>query len=157
MVNTVDATPVINGSSLKRKDDAFKSILQSQKGLEVQDIVNAVKNALVDLTELQITTWVPESSSQNGDESSNWVETAKPGNRIHTVINLIDGDITNEIGSQFVGNGPYVELREFHLTQVQESREIIQKNIESVEKLYKLLMELYKSSKSSQQSPNRLV
>lgn len=156
MVNTVAENPGINGQALKTKVNNFKSIIRDTNAdkLEVKDIINAVKQAIVDVTELEITTWVPDSSTQ--DEPQNFIEKAKPGNRIHTVIRLIDGDITNEVGSQFVGNGPYTELREFHLTQIKESREIMHKNIESIHKLYEILMELFKSLKSSQQPNNRL-
>jgi hypothetical protein len=69
-----------------------------------------------------------------------------------THINLVDGDIRNEIGTSFIGSGPYTELREFHLSQVQEGREIIQKNIESVQKLGEILMSMVKQSQNSQSS-----
>ncbi|MDZ8184051.1 MAG: hypothetical protein RMX96_04210 [Nostoc sp. ChiSLP02] len=132
------------------KQKPLKSILSNTNPdkLEVNDIINAVKTAIVDITELEITTWVAESNTRVGEEQENRVETAKPGNRIYTMINLVDGNISNEIGSQFVGNGPYAELLEFHLSQVKESREIIQKNIETVHKIYGILMELYKSRKN---------
>ncbi|WP_066380187.1 hypothetical protein [Anabaena sp. CA = ATCC 33047] len=156
MVDTFEPTSLSHRRTQKPNNNAFKSILNNANELEVNDIVSAVKSALLDLTELEITTWVPESSIQDGDELQNKVQTPKAGNRIHTVINLIDGDITNEIGSQYVGNGPYAELREFHLTQVKESREIISKNIECVHKIYRILIELHKFRKSSQQSNPRI-
>jgi len=63
---------------------------------------------------------------------------------------LISGDIENEVGSQFLASGPYAELLNFHLVQVKDSREIMQKNIESVQKIYKILMEMYNSRKTVQ-------
>ncbi|MFM7371318.1 MAG: hypothetical protein ACKO2Z_26710, partial [Sphaerospermopsis kisseleviana] len=53
---------------------------------------------------------------------------------------------------KFIGDGPYAELREFHLSQVKESREIIQKNIESIQKLYEILMAMLKHSQNNQNS-----
>ncbi|MEH1987109.1 hypothetical protein [Nostoc sp.] len=110
-------------------------------------------STFLEVIELEITTWVPESSTQL--ENPQGQQVAQPGNRMHTIINLIDGDITNEVGSEFIGSGPYTELREFHLTQIKESREIMQKNIESLQKLYGFFIEIMKSSKTSQQSLSR--
>jgi hypothetical protein len=53
-------------------------------------------------------------------------------------MNIVDGDIDNEVGSQFIGNGPYTELRQFHMEQVQEGRQIIQKNLENLQQLFTL-------------------
>ncbi|MBW4452029.1 MAG: hypothetical protein KME55_04710 [Nostoc indistinguendum CM1-VF10] len=116
----------------------------------IDDIIDAIQTAIVEVVKLEITTWVPESFEQLQEQ-----QIAKPGNRMHTIINLIDGDINNEVGSQFVGSGPYTELREFHLSQIKESREIMQKNIESLQKLYGFFIEIMKSRKTSQQSPSR--
>ncbi|MCC5647746.1 hypothetical protein LC607_33525 [Nostoc sp. CHAB 5824] len=139
-----------NGLSIEAKNSDFKTIVSNlntdKKGLDVDEIIDAIKTVIVEAIDLKITTWVAESS----DQLQNEIESAKPGNRIYTRINLVSGDIQNEIGSQFTDSGPYKEIREFHLTQVKDSREIIQKNIESVEKLYRFFMEIVKSRKKSQ-------
>jgi len=129
--------------------EKVKNLNANKNGLDIDDIIDVIKTALIDVVELKITTWVSEPSTQSEEESQNQGSSTS-GNRMFTRINLIDGDIDNEVGSQFVGGGPYAELREFHLSQVQESREIIQKNIESVQKLYGILVEILKSSKNSQ-------
>ncbi len=156
MVNTVN--PAItdnlesNGLAVSAKDSDFKSIVNNlntdKKGLDVDQIIDAIKTVIVEVIDLKITTWVAESSEQSQNEITS--ASAKPGNRIYTRINLVKGDIQNEIGSQFTDSGPYKEIREFHLTQVKDGREIIQKNIESVEKLYGFLMEIVKSHKKPQ-------
>jgi hypothetical protein len=160
MVNTVRENTESNGQASENKEYngqvskaslKFKEKLNDKKGFNLEDVIDAIKIAIVDVIELDITTWVPEASNQLDHEPQNEPEIAKPGNRMYTVINLIDGTITNEVGSQFIGTGPYTELREFHLSQVKESRDIIQKNIESVRKLYEILTEVLKSRKSSQQ------
>ncbi|MFW9259352.1 hypothetical protein [Nostoc sp. CALU 546] len=137
-------------SEFKRK---VKKLNTKGEGFNIDDIIDAIQTAIVEVVELEITTWVPESSTQI--EEIKGQQIAQPGNRMHTIINLIDGDINNEVGSQFVGSGPYTELREFHLSQIKESREIMQKNIESLQKLYGFFIEIMKSRKTSQQSPSR--
>ncbi|BDI15706.1 hypothetical protein ANSO36C_15080 [Nostoc cf. commune SO-36] len=134
-------------SEFKRK---VKKLNTKGEGFNIDEVIDAIKTAIVEVVELEITTWVPESSTQL--EQPHEQQIAQTGNRMYTVINLIDGDINNEVGSQFVGNGPYTELREFHLSQIKESREIMQKNIESLQKLYGFFIEIMKSRKTSQQS-----
>ncbi|MEH1965690.1 hypothetical protein [Nostoc sp.] len=137
-------------SEFKRK---VKKLNTKGEGFNIDDVIDAIQTAIVEVVELEITTWVPESSTQL--EELQRQQIAKPGNRMYTVINLIDGDINNEVGSEFVGSGPYTELREFHLSQIKESREIMQKNIESLQKLYGFFIEIIKSRKTSQQSLSR--
>ena len=136
-----------NGLSLQTKDSNFKTMVTNlnadKKGLNVDEIIDAIKTVILEVIDLKITTWVAESSEQTKDE----IASPKPGNRIYTRMNLVSGDIQNEIGSQFTDSGPYKEIREFHLTQVKDGREIIQKNIESVEKLYGFFIGIAKSSK----------
>ncbi|MEH2105322.1 hypothetical protein [Nostoc sp.] len=137
-------------SEFKRK---VKKLNTKGEGFNIDDIIDAIQTAIVEVVELEITTWVPDSSTQL--EQPQGQQVAQPGNRMYTRINLIDGDINNEVGSQFVGSGSYTELREFHLSQIKESREIMQKNIESLQKLYGFFIEIMKSRKTSQQSPSR--
>ncbi|MCC5624502.1 hypothetical protein [Nostoc sp. CHAB 5715] len=147
-----------DNSKLSKPSSKFKikvkKLNAKGEGFNIDDVIDAIKTAIVEVVELEITTWVPDSSTQL--EQPQGQQIAQPGNRMYTVINLIDGDINNEVGSQFVGSGPYTELREFHLSQIKESREIMQKNIESLQKLYGFFIEIIKSRKTSQQSPSRL-
>lgn len=95
-------------------------------------VVDALTLALGEAIELEITTWVSTDESPATSEPS-------PGSRMRTRINLVDGDINNEVGSQFIGSGPYTELRDFHLQQVQEGRDIIKQNLESLQQMFVLL------------------
>ncbi|MDZ8225566.1 MULTISPECIES: hypothetical protein [unclassified Nostoc] len=146
-----------NNSQLSKPSSEFKrkvnKLNTKGEGFNIDDVIDAIKTAIVEVVELEITTWVPDSSIQV--EQPQEQQVAQPGNRMYTIINLIDGDINNEVGSQFVGSGSYTELREFHLSQIKESREIMQKNIESLQKLYGFFIEIMKSRKTSQQSPSR--
>lgn len=151
MLNTVVTNNLENNSlSIQAKDSDFKTIVTNlnadKKGLDVNEIIDAIKTVIVEAIDLKITTWVAESS----DQPQNEIEVAKAGNRIYTRINFVSGDIENEIGSKFTDSGPYKEIREFHLTQVKDGREIIHKNIESVEKLYGFFMKIVKHRKKSE-------
>ncbi|AFZ19870.1 hypothetical protein [Allocoleopsis franciscana] len=112
--------------------DDFKEQLKAGR------IVDALTLALGEAVELEITTWV--SSSKNS-ETNTQAETAKPtpDSRMRTRLNIVDGAIDNEVGSRFIGNGPYTELREFHMEQVQQGRQIIQHNLENLQQLFTVL------------------
>ncbi|MEH2458264.1 hypothetical protein [Nostoc sp.] len=146
-----------NNSQFSKPSSEFKRKVNQMntkgEGFNIDDVIDAIKTAIVEVVELEITTWVPDSSTQF--EELQGQQIAKPGNRMYTIINLIDGDINNEVASQFLGSGPYTELRDFHLSQIKESREIMQKNIETLQKLYGFFIEIMKSRKTLQQSPSR--
>ncbi len=109
--------------------------------LKAGNFAKALAIAFSEATELKITTWV----SSDLDDLSSTV--AKPGHRLHTRINMIDGDIENEIGEQFIANNPYKELRQFHFEQVAQGNEIIQSNLKSLQKLFEVLvMKNYQTS-----------
>src|SRR4028119_398996 len=103
--------------------DDFKEKLKAGK------IVDALTLALGEAVELEITTWV--SSAETDYPSADA--------RMRTRINIVDGDIENEVGTQFIGNGPYTELRQFHMEQVLEGRKIIQHNLENIQQLFTVL------------------
>ena len=111
--------------------DDFKEKLKAGK------IVDALTLALGEAVELEITTWV---SAPNSDAKT-LVEADKPSAdcRIRTRINIVEGEIDNEVGSKFIGNGPYTELRQFHMEQVQEGRQTIQQNLENLQQLFTVL------------------
>lgn len=113
--------------------DDFKEKLRAGK------IVDALTLALGEVVELEITTWVSESHSEQDNLLSAKADQPSPDCRMRTRINIVDGDIENEVGSQFIGNGRYTELRQFHLSQVQEGRQIIQQNLDSLQQLFNVL------------------
>ena len=117
--------------------DEFKEKLQAANEQDTTSIFEALQIALSEAIELKITTWVAPADSSDLGLASNKV---KPGYRLRTRINIVDGDIDNEIGSQFLDNGPYPELRTFHSTQVKEGREILQQNLENLQRLLGILV-----------------
>lgn len=113
--------------------DKFKNELQNN------NFVGALKTALSEAIELKIVTWVvPADQDGLGQDTP---ENALPGHLMRTRINLVNGDIDNEIGSHFVGSGPYTELRQFHLEQVQKGQDTIQKNLTNLKQLFEILVE----------------
>lgn len=109
--------------------DEFRKYLKEGK------VVEALTLALGEAIELEITTWV----SSEDDQTYGAMGQPAPGSRMRTRMNLVDGNIDNEVGSQFIGSGPYTELRDFHLQQVQEGRDIIKQNLESLQQMFVLL------------------
>ena len=105
--------------------------------LKAGELLDALTLALGEAIELNITTWVSSEKALKSNLTS--VDQPLPGHRMHTRINLVDGDIENEIGTEFMSAGPYTELREFHLQQVQQGRQIIQQNLESLQQMFLVL------------------
>jgi hypothetical protein len=119
--------------------DNFKNALRA--GNFEEAFVGLLSKAV----EFSITTWVVSDSGDSTEsEASN---PAKPGNSLRTRINLLEGEINNEIDRNCLENGLSQELQQFHLEQVAKGNEIIEKNLESVEKLIQLLA-TFKQQKS---------
>lgn len=88
---------------------------------ETKNFGDALVEIFSDLVQLEIVTWV----AHEGDV------THKTGNRLKTTINLIDGDIENELGGDFAGFS-YAELRGFHEIQVEKGAETIANNLKTL-------------------------
>ncbi len=112
--------------------DDFKEQLKAGR------IVDALTLALGEAVELEITTWV-SSSKNSGATTSADSEKPAPDSRMRTRMNIVEGAIDTEVGSRFIGNGPYTELRQFHMEQVQQGRQIIQHNLENLQQLFNVL------------------
>ena len=108
-----------------------------KKQLKAGKIIDAFQTALSEAAELEITTWVSSPESPNPEES-------QPGDRLRTRINIIEGNIDNEVGAEFIGDGAYKELQQLHISQVQESHKIIQNNLNSLQKLFGLLAKVHR-------------
>lgn len=98
------------------------SVRFQSKLKETKNFGDALVEIFSDLVQLEIVTWV----AHEGDT------THKTGNRLRTTINLIDGDIENELGADFLNGSPYAELREFHETQVAKGSETIANNLKTL-------------------------
>jgi hypothetical protein len=126
----------ISGVSIVEAIDEFKDKLRSG------EIFEALTIAMSEAIELKVTTWISsaESPPTARDFYANGTlkEDLQPprGSCLQTRINLVDGEVENLIGSEFIGNEAYAELQQFHLEQVKEGREILLKNIESLQKIF---------------------
>jgi hypothetical protein len=126
----------ISGVSIVAVIDEFKDKLRSG------EIFEALTIAMSEAIELKVTTWVSSAGSPptTQDFSANGTlkaELETPSSLcLHTRINLVDGEVENRIGSEFIDHEAYAELQKFHLEQVKEGREILLKNLESLQKMF---------------------
>ena len=121
----------------KKASVEFREKLQAVNTDDTNSIFDALQVALTEAIELEITTWVEPSDTTRSPAES---DRGKPGYRMRTRINIVDGDIDNEVGNQFLNSGPYAELREFHVSQVRESRAIVQQNLDNLTQLVGVLV-----------------
>jgi hypothetical protein len=129
-----------------------------KEALSAGNIGKALTIALGEAVELEITTWVSETPPP-GSEQSEEFNKPRPGSRMHTRINIVDGDIENEVGREFL-DGPYAELRDFHLKEVDKGMGIIRQNLENLQQLFitlsETLQDLSRMSRSRQPSQRML-
>jgi hypothetical protein len=98
------------------------SVRFQSKLKESKNFGDALVEVFSDLVKLEIVTWVAHEGDTNH----------KAGNRLKTTINLIDGDIENELGADFLQGSPYAELRGFHEIQVEKGAETIANNLKTL-------------------------
>ena len=111
-----------------------------KQAIKAGELLDALKTALSESIELQITTWVSLADPYGVNQEH--PQEALPGYRMHTRINIIDGEIETEVGSHFVGNSAFTELREFHINQMKSGREIIQRNLASLQQMFGLMAQV---------------
>ena len=98
------------------------------------EMLDAMAIAMSEAIELNITTWITDEADSPGQES-------QPGHRMRTRINLIDGEVDNEIGREFATNPAYDQLQKLHLEQVRKGREILLNNLASLQSMFAMLNE----------------
>ncbi len=122
------------------------SVRFQNKLKENKNFGDALVEVFSDLVRLEIVTWV----AHEGDT------THKSGNRLKTTINLIDGDIENELGADFLQGSPYAELRGFHEIQVAKGAETIANNLKTLVDIGQKVTGLLESEESVSLSSDRL-
>ena len=113
------------------------AIEEFREKIKAGAIFDALTLAMSEAVELKITTWVASSDLEDGAEES------QPGYRLHTKINLVNGEVENEIGSEFINNPNYAQLQQLHLEQVQQGRETLIKNIESLQAMFTIFNDTF--------------
>jgi hypothetical protein len=112
---------------------------------------DALAIAMSESIELNITTWVASAEEQ-------LAETSQPGYRMRTRINLVDGEVDNEIGREFVSNPAYGELQKLHMEQVKQGREILLNNLASLQSMFAMLNDTQSTmAEIPSQSENKLL
>ena len=101
--------------------------------VQAGEMFDALAIAMSEAIELNITTSVVSSEQDRLEENS------QPGYRMRTRINLVDGEVDNEIGREFASNPAYAELQKLHLEQVQQGREILLNNLASLQSMFAML------------------
>jgi hypothetical protein len=101
--------------------------------IKAGEMFDALAIAMSESIELNITTWVASSEDQQLDETS------QPGYRMRTRINLVDGEVDNEVGREFASNPAYAELQKLHMEQVKQGREILLNNLASLQSMFVML------------------
>ncbi|MGB0560769.1 MAG: hypothetical protein ACPGVO_03075 [Spirulinaceae cyanobacterium] len=110
--------------------------------LRAGQLQDAFLLAMGQAVELNVTTWVAAGADI----------TATTGHRLQTHIDLVQGDIENEIGERFITQTDYQPLRQFHLQQVAESQRIIRQNLQSLQQLFTVLANVQGGEPASGQS-----
>ncbi len=113
--------------------DDFRAALRAGK------VEEAFLLAMGRATQLNVTTWVVPA----GQELALVQPGPRPGWCLRTRINLLQGDIENEVGDRFLREPNYQELRQFHQTQVGKGSDIVAQNIESLRRLFGVMQALY--------------
>jgi hypothetical protein len=100
--------------------------------LQAGNLDKAFELALEQAIELEIVTWV---SGNTAESTLTGLTSPNPTQRIRTRLNLLDGRIENEVGSQLLRNGISTDLREFHSNQIKEGQALIQNNLKTLQVL----------------------
>ncbi len=101
------------------------------------NFVEALKLALAEAAELKVTTWVAPTTTTHPHLQTQ----PTPGHRLLTRMNLLEGDINNEVGTAFLNDGPYSdsELWQFHCDQVESGQQTIHGNLQGLRELFATL------------------
>ncbi len=95
--------------------------------------------------ELHITTWIASAESS----------TTKPeaGKCLRTHINLVEGEITNEIGTELIEDPLYQKAQQFHIQQISQGHQTISHNLESLQQMLRLMAILQKQKQGESYQP----
>ena len=110
----------------------FKQALKEGK------LNEALAIAISQVPELKITTSIIPSSQVSEPENNSESDT-KSKKSLRTRINLVEGEIHNEISEDLMGNILYQDIQQFHFEQVAKGHQTIQKNLESLQHLFRLI------------------
>ncbi len=101
--------------------------------------------AMSNAPELHITTWIASAETAP----------AKPeaGKCLRTHINLVEGEITNEIGTELIEDPLYQKAQQFHIQQISQGHQTISHNLESLQQMLRLMAILQKQKQGESYQP----
>ncbi|MGV2830138.1 hypothetical protein [Myxosarcina sp. GI1(2024)] len=122
------------------------AIEQFRAKVKAGEIAEALTWAMSEAIELKVTTWVASSDRQSSLSES------QPGYRWRTRIDIVNGEVENEVGTEFINNPAYSELQKLHLEQVGRGREILISNLETLQAMFAIFNDTFNpiSSETSQ-------
>ena len=105
---------------------------------------DALAIAMENVPELHITTWIASAN-----------ESSQPEERecLRTHINLVEGEIVNEIDERLLSDRSYHSLQQFHLQQVTRGHQTVSQNIQSLQQIFRLLRVLQKQRQGLAYTP----
>lgn len=110
------------------------------------NIKEAMAIALCQAAELTVTTTITPTSELESQDSP----------YLSTTINLIEGEITNEIAEELLQNQNYSALYQFHLQQIQQGQKIIFHSLQSLQAIAKLVHQWQEEPQLPEASPKSL-
>lgn len=112
-----------------------------RRNINEKNFYEAFAVVVKDLNRLKVTTII-EDEIEGGNAGFAEDLQGQPGKRMITAIDLIDGDITNVIGTRFIDNPDYAKLREEHIEQVLKGQDIVKGNLEVLRTAIRELIEI---------------
>ena len=109
----------------------------STEAQQPESLFDKILAKINDLTTLEIKTIVGDHSiHKSGDVV---IDTSKNADVIFSQFNLLDGDITSGFNPKFLQE-PYSAVRDYHAEREKDAKDIIKKNIETLEALLQLIV-----------------
>ncbi len=106
-----------------------------KQAIRAGNIQEAFLVAMSNAPELNITTKIVTAE---GNQHQIDVNQSQGDNSLRTHISLIEGKVENEIGEQLTGDR-YSEIKQFHIEQVTQGHQTIQRNLISLQKMFQLM------------------
>lgn len=107
----------MNNKNHQEKQKDFEDKIRGKQFYE------AFADVVKDIIQLRIFTLIEDDISLIQDDLDK--NEGQPSKRMITIVDLLDGDIKNIIGSHFIENAEYKELQKYHLLAVEEGQSTI--------------------------------
>ena len=112
-----------------KPSEKFKQAIREGK------IQEAFAIAMGNTPQLHITSWIAEPETNDLEVESQ----PKSTNCLRTHVNLVEGEIVNEIGRSTIDDELYFTLQQFHLDRVASSHQTVSENLQSLQQMFRLL------------------